>query len=250
MPYPYYFTDRNLIVGFKNNLDSHHCNHTNSKLNITPNSTEFGIETRYFNKILKELSVSYARLVNQCKFRYQKVFSAIFDKQVEYDQVLDETELFINLNINHNVTESDLDKIDKKSPLEQQIQQQEMKDTGWRFDKTNSMTIFFYKTGILNGSKYFKIHLKSNAILNIENNDTFCFLWSIIASLHPCNYNHPNRVSNYKPYFNELNIEGFNLTDGFRCSDVHKFNELKNFSSNFYQDQNKWRYLIIPIEVS
>ena len=84
---PYHFTDRNLNVGFKFNLDSHHFNHANSKLTITPIFSEFGIETRYKKKILKELSVIYARLLNQYKFRYQKVFSANFDKQDEYDQV-------------------------------------------------------------------------------------------------------------------------------------------------------------------
>ena len=73
-----------------------------------------------------------------------------------------------------------------------------MKNSGWRFDKINSMTIYFYQTGIMKGSNYIKIPLMSNAILNVENNDEYCFLWSIIASLHPCNKNHPNRVSNYK----------------------------------------------------
>ena len=29
---PYHFTDRNLNVGFKNNLDTHPINHANSKL--------------------------------------------------------------------------------------------------------------------------------------------------------------------------------------------------------------------------
>ena len=144
---PYYFTDRNLNVGFKINLDSHHINHANSKLTITPNYPEFGIEVRYINKIMKELSIIYARLINQYKFRYQTVFSARFDKQDEDNHVLDETELFINLNINHNLTESDIDKTDIKSPLEHQIQQQELKDSGWRFDKVNSMTVYFYKTG-------------------------------------------------------------------------------------------------------
>ena len=43
---PYYFTDRNLRMGFKINLDSHHINHANSKLTITPNYPEFGIEVR------------------------------------------------------------------------------------------------------------------------------------------------------------------------------------------------------------
>ena len=178
---PYYFTDRNLNVGFNITLESHHVNHTNSELSIRPNYPEFGIEVRYINKIMKESSFIYARLINQRKFKYQTVFSARIDKQDEDNQVLDETELFIYLNTNHNLTESDLDKIDIKPPLEHQIQQQEMKDSGWRFDKINSMTIYFYKTGEINGSNYVKIPLRSNAVLNIENNDKYCFLCSISA---------------------------------------------------------------------
>ena len=175
---PYYFIDENLKVGFKINLDSHNINHLNSKLTSTPNHPEFGIEVRYINQIMKELSIIYAKLLNQYKFKYQTVFSATFDKQDEDNQVLDETELFINLNINQNLRQRDLENIDVVSPFEHQKQQQEMKDSGWRFDKINSMTILFYKTNELNGSNYIKVPLRSNVILNIENNDKYCFLWS------------------------------------------------------------------------
>ena len=107
----------------------------------------------------------------------------------------------------------------------------------------------------MNGSNYIKIPLRSNAILNVENNDKYCFLLSILAWLHPCNNNHPNRVSNYKQYINELNIQDFNFTNGFKCSDVHKFKKLNNLSVNifeliFYQDQNQWKHKLIPIEIS
>ena len=252
---PYYFTDRRLKVGFKINLDSNHNNDANSKLTITPSFPEFGIETRFINKIMKELSVVYARITNQCKFRYQTVFSAKCDKQDEDSRVLDETELFVNLNINHNLTQSDLDNIDVKSPLEHQIQQEEVKDYVWRFDKNNSIIIYFYQTGLMNGSNYIEIPLRSNAILNIATNVKDCFLLSILASLHPCNKIHPNRVSNYKHNSNELSIQGFDFTNGFKCSDVQIFNELSNLSVNifesfFNQDQNKWRPKIIPIEFS
>ena len=76
-----------------------------------------------------------------------------------------------------------------------------------------------------------------------------------MAYLHPCNNNHPNRVSNYRPYFNELNINGFDFSKGFKCSVVHRFNELNNLSVNifeltFYQDQNQWKHKLIPIEIS
>ena len=57
---PYYFAGRNLNVGFKISLDSHHINHSNSKITITPNYPEFVIEVRYIKKINKELSVIYA----------------------------------------------------------------------------------------------------------------------------------------------------------------------------------------------
>ena len=98
------------------------------------------------------------------------------------------------------------------------------------------------------------IPLRSNAILNIENDKKYCFLWSVLAYLHPCNNNHPNRVSNYRQISKELNIEDFDFTNGFKCSYVQKFEKLNNFSTNifelnFYQDQNKWRQKVIPFEV-
>ena len=107
---PFYSTDRALKVGFKNNLDTHNIIHANSKLTITHNYPELRFEVRYKIKIIKELSVVYARLINQYIFKYQTVFSASFDKQEKDDQVLDETEFFINLKIYHILTESDLDK--------------------------------------------------------------------------------------------------------------------------------------------
>ena len=75
------------------------------------------------------------------------------------------------MKINHNLIKSDLDKFDNKSPLEHPVQQREMKDSGWRFDKINSMTVYFDKTSELNGSNYIRVPLRSNAILNTENKD-------------------------------------------------------------------------------
>ena len=97
--------------------------------------------------------------------------------------------------------------------------------------------------------------MRSSAFLNVENKDEYCFIWSILVSHHPCINNFPNRVSNYKQYFNELNINCFDFSNGFKCSDVHKLIELINlsfniFELNFCQHQNKWKQKLIPIEVS
>ena len=114
-------------------------------MTIKPNFPDFGIEFKYINKIKKEVSGIYARIINQYKFKYHTLFSASFCKINEEDQRNNEIELNINLNINHSLTESDIDNIDVRSQLEHQIQVQETKESRWIFDKINSMKISFYK---------------------------------------------------------------------------------------------------------
>ena len=252
---PYNFIDKNLKIGFKIILESHNFSHANSILSLIPKFPEYGIEFRYINKIVKGLSVIYARLINQYKFKYHTLFSASFYKINEEDQRDSHIELYINLKINNNLTESDIANIDIRSQLEQQIQVQETMESGWIFDKINSMKISFYKTTELDGTSYVKIPLRSNAILYIQNNDKYCLIWSILASLHPCENDHPNRVNNFVQNFNELNFQNFDFTIGFKCSDVHKFNELNNLSVNiyelnFYQDGDKWKHNLLPTEIS
>ena len=119
---------------------------------ITPNISEYEVQVCYINHIIKQLSNIYVRLINQYKFRYQTVFSAVFDKQNE-----DEKELFIDLNISNSLSQSDIDKIDVISPLKHKIHDEEIRDSDWQFYKINSMTVYFYND--------------SNIICNFENID-------------------------------------------------------------------------------
>ena len=49
-------------------------------------------------------------------------------------------------------------------------------------------------------------HLKG--VINIKNkHDNMCFLWSVLAHLHPITEN-TNQVYQYKPFQQELNVEG------------------------------------------
>ena len=112
-------------------------------MTITPYFAEFGVEIRCINKIIKEFPVIFARILNQNNYDYHTLFSAGFCKINEEDQRNNEKELHINLKINNNLAESDIDNIDVRSQLEHQIQNQEMKECGWIFDKINSMKISF-----------------------------------------------------------------------------------------------------------
>ena len=86
-------------------------------------------------KLSKKMTIFCARLSIEYSFKYQRVFSPRFDQQDEGDQILDETVLSINPNINQKITETDNNNIDIKFSLEYQTQTQGMKYSGWRFKK-------------------------------------------------------------------------------------------------------------------
>ena len=56
--------------------------------------------------------------------------------------------------MSHNLTQTDIDKIDVISPLKHKIHDEEMKNSNWQI---NSMTVYFYND--------------SNIIFNFENID-------------------------------------------------------------------------------
>ena len=110
-----------------------------------------------------------------------------------------------------------------------------MKDSEWRFDKINSLRVYLWKTAEMNGSSYVKNPLRSSAILNIENNDKNCFIWSILASLHPFNIGQPSRVSLFRQYSTSLYIQDFDLNNALKCTDVNIFEKLNNLSINIFE---------------
>ena len=79
-------------------------------------------------------STIYARLMNQYKFKNLILFPARFYKIFEEDRGSDD---------NRKLTESDSNDINIQYQLKHQIQIQETKDSGWIFDKINSMKISF-----------------------------------------------------------------------------------------------------------
>ena len=69
--------------------------------------------------------------LNQNKIKYQTEFSARSEKLDEVDQVLDNSQIYINLKINLKLTESDIDNINVRLQSERQIQNQESNDSYW-----------------------------------------------------------------------------------------------------------------------
>ena len=86
--------------------------------------------------------------------------------------------------------------------------------SGWVLTDVNSLTV---KTGTYNpigGSSYIPLSkriVNTRAVLNIHNFDNKCFLWCVLAKLHPlvgdaCKS--ANRVQKYRQYESELALDG------------------------------------------
>ena len=77
----------------------------------------------------------------------------------------------------------------------------------------------------LQGSSYFALPKRlqdKKAILNIQNEGEKCFLWSVLAALHPVNRkDHPHRVQHYKCYEHQLNVSGIEFP--MKVKDISKF---------------------------
>jgi len=62
---------------------------------------------------------------------------------------------------------------------------------------------------------------KKQAVVNIKNtSDAKCFVWSVLAALHPSAIN-TNRLYNYRPHENTLNTSG--ITFPMPIKDIPKF---------------------------
>ena len=64
----------------------------------------------------------------------------------------------------------------------------------------------------------------NKSILNIENDDQYCFIWSILAHLHKAK-NNSNKIYNYKPFFHNLNLKELDFP--MPISSVPKFEKTK-----------------------
>ena len=85
-------------------------------------------------------------------------------------------------------------------------------------------------------SSYLPLPKKPNAkrgCLDIQNNDKKCFLWSILALLHPVQCrNHPDGVTKYQEYEHDLNMSGIKYPIDIK--DIGKFEHQNNISVNVY----------------
>src|SRR5207244_194012 len=106
--------------------------------------------------------------------------------------------------------------------------------SGWVIDEILKLRLVTSEYSPLAGSSY--IHLdkylsSKKALINIQNDDQKCFLWSVLAYLHPAGKN-SNRVEKYKQFESRLNLNGIEWP--MKLNDVPKFERQNDISISIY----------------
>ena len=106
------------------------------------------------------------------------------------------------------------------------------------FQEIKEVTVEKYKVNDIQASLWVELpekYKKKKSIVNIKNEDQFCFLWCILAHLYPVEVN-KNRSSNYEMYIDELNIHGLEFP--MKVKDIPKFENLNNLNVNVFELTN------------
>ena len=129
----------------------------------------------------------------------------------------------------------------KYNEWENQIENEQLAGSGFskeRFISDIEIIMEVYKIKDIKASSWVELPEKyknSKSIINIQNKDQFCFVWCILAHLHPAK-DHKYRPSMYKPYFNNLNLK--DLEFPMPISQIPKFENQNKLSINVFELEN------------
>ena len=157
----------------------------------------------------------------------------------------------------HSKTYINLEKTDVKVFLKKMIKEilenmniYQKKGSGWYFKEVLGLEIHIVEYKPMKGGSYISLPefiRKKKSIINIQNKDNKCFLWSILRYLHPDKMNEV-RLTDLKKYENDLNFKGIDFP--INVKDITKFEkqnpDLPGITVFSIDDKNK----IYPLRIN
>ena len=127
------------------------------------------------------------------------------------------------------------------------FQEFEREGSGWSLDPIVSVEVHTAVYDPLAGRSYIPTPKKlkdKKAIVNVQNNDNKCFLWSVLAHIHSVN-THPYRINHYLKYEHELNVKGIKFP--VTRDQIKTFEANNNISINLFGYENE---KVVPLYLS
>ena len=107
--------------------------------------------------------------------------------------------------------------------IEEEIQKvQDAEGSGWRFYRVIKLVLHTTRWEPLNGSSYIPLDpylANKKALINMQNEDDKCFMWSVLRALYPKDTN-PQRIDNdLKSKQNSINMKGIHYPVNLKAID-------------------------------
>ena len=187
--------------------------------------------------VLPQMSVQFVRTNEEGQEEFQTFFFVL-------------TRLFLML------TDSIHEIVDEMtSNFKQKVEDFEQRGSNWVYQKILAAKLFISKYSPLNGSSYIptpKQLVKKKAVINVKNSDNRCLLWALLSALHPVNKN-PDRCHHYRPFQNEVNLDGVEFPVKLDSKVFKKIREQNpNLHFNvfvFFQAENGGKEEILPFSL-
>ena len=170
-----------------------------------------------FLKNHKNIKVRFILNVNMAKKEKDKYKSfEIIDKSYFHSETYSNME---TTNVKTIIGES-------KEKIIEGLSNYQMNGSGWYFKNINQLEIHTNEFRPIRGSSYLPLPdwiMRLKAIINIQNKDEKCFLWSVLRYLYP-KEKHDYRLGDLRQYEFLLNTKG--ITFPMKVKDINKFERL------------------------
>lgn len=110
--------------------------------------------------------------------------------------------------------------------------------SNWSLDKILGVNVNVVNYQPIKGSSFLPLPAKlarKKAIVNVQNTDEKCFMWSILAALYPV-AKHPQRVTKYTEHTDKLDFTGISFP--VKVADITKFEKQNDLSINVFGYEN------------
>ena len=216
------------------------------------------IDLKHFLNYTKSLIISRLKnaLRNDGNLKVNVIFAGKFRALV--DGEFTEDNKFFNTENQIILPTTDLDEWFQdyvKEEILVQIEEFQRKESGWSLIEIINLSVNINKYVPLQPglSTFIELpkHIQNKkAVINIQNDDSYCFLWSVMAALHPTELN-VSKTSSYPHFKTELKYEGLNFP--INLYDVKKFEKMNGLNINIYGidlTENRKKDEIVPLYLS
>ena len=168
------------------------------------------------------------------RYKFQLSYLAKFSKIVNGEENV--FHKWVKSDFNYNHTQITFGT--QHNTLMQKLDDEQLEGSGFVLNGIVNVIMEVYKVNDIQASSWVELPEKyrnNKSIINIKNDDQYCFLWCILAHLFPVedHKDHKNRTSSYSMNLNKLISNGLEFP--MKIKDIPKFENLNNLNVNVFE---------------